>query len=154
MEQLNGFVDIIKEFFIFLKVGMAEYLLVFNIHYIMAFIVLLIGLKYTDNLEWYKMLYGKYKRNVIAITGFILMLFYMGMSPQDLNLEYIGSLLQSYILTLVFQDMFIVLFGFFINKITFNYIKFDHSNRSINFVQHKKATENVVLDKGKDNLES
>jgi hypothetical protein len=154
MGDMTSITETLKLFYNFLVEGIGDYLFIFNIHYIMAYIVIIVGLKYTDNLQWYKRIYGKYKHNVIAITGVILMFFYSGMSYRIINSEYISSLLQSYILTLVFQDIFLVLFGFLIKKITFNYIKFDHKERSINYVNKKSSTEIVELDKGVDDLGS
>lgn len=146
--------DTLTKFYNFVINGIEGYLFIFNIHYILAYIVIIVGLKYTDNLQWYKKVYGNYKHNAIAISGVILMFFYSGISIRTINSVYISSLLQSYILTLVFQDIFLVLFGFLISKLTFNHIKFDHKEKSINYVNKKTTTEVVELDKGVDDLGS
>ena len=147
--------NLLKDFYDFLVVGVGEYLFVFNLHYILAYITLIIGIRYTKNLDWYKQLWGKkLKRFVIPITGFILVLGYVMNSLGDLNGEYISSLVQSFIITISLQDIFIVLFGFLMSALTLNRIKFDHKERSIVYVVTKKTYDKIELSENKDDIEN
>ena len=141
---------LIESFYDFLVIGVTDYLFVFDVHFIIAFIVIIIGVKYTDNLNWYRDIYGRNKRYCLPITGIFILIGYLieAHLSEGITSDIIFSLLQSYMLSLVFQDVFAVLIGFLIFKLTFGYVKFDHKNRSINYLNTKKTTDQIELDSG------
>jgi hypothetical protein len=146
--------SLLTQFYEFIVHGLTEYFFIFNVHYILAFIVVTIGIKYTRNLDWYKSLFGKHKKYIIPITGLFLLIGYLFLGTNGLNVAAFSSLIQSYLLMLVFQDIFIVIFGLLINKVSFNHIKFDHNDKSIKYVSFTKKSEDVELNKGEDYSES
>lgn len=138
---------LLNEFYDFIVYGVSEYLFVFNLHYILAYITILIGIKYTNNLKWYEKLLKKFKLSPIPFTGVLLIIAYSFLGVDGLTIVSFVSVLQSFILTLSLQDVFIVLFGYMINKLTFGLIKFNHSNKSINYVKSNKTNEYIELNK-------
>lgn len=143
---------IIDRFYNFIVIGVTDYLFVFDVHFIIAFMVVIIGIKYTKNIEWYKNLFGKFREYCLPITGGVILSFYLIelYISGDINSDYIFSLLQSYMLTIVFQDIFSVLVGFLINKLTLGSVKFDHDNKSINYFKSSSSSSSVELNKGED----
>lgn len=147
--------NLLKDFYDFLVVGIGEYLFVFNLHYILAYITLIIGIRYTKNLEWYKMLWSKkLKRFIIPSTGFFLIIGYILSDISHFSTEYISSLLQSFIITISLQDIFIVLFGYLMSALTLNHIKFDHKERSIVYMITKKTHDKIKLTENKLDIEN
>ena len=138
---------LINDFYDFIVYGISEYLFVFNLHYILAYITILVGIKYTNNFKWYEKLLNKVKLSAAPFTGFLLILEYTFIGTGGISVETVVSLLQSFIITLSLQDVFIVLFGVLLNKLTFGMIKLDHNKRSINYVKTNKNNDDVELDK-------
>jgi predicted Na+-dependent transporter len=101
------------------------------------------------------MLWGKkLKRYVIPITGFLLIIGYMISNVGNISSEYVASLLQSFIITISLQDIFIVLFGYLISVLTFNHIKFDHKERSIMYIITTKKHDKIKLSENKMDIEN
>jgi len=90
--------------------GLLDYLSSLNTHFMSAFIIILIGIKYKA-FEWWVSLFKKDSKFINICTGLLVMFFYLLLSPSidwsDINAIkiYIGTLLHSLITTMVIYEI-------------------------------------------------